>query len=115
MDDVDASHAQAAQHIAESGNLITSQINGIRYIEKPPLPYWIVAGSYRIFGQNTFATHLPNCTCDAGADVACLGVGHPRLGTARRPLCRDLACLLPLGLFSSRASLFPRRSWRCFY
>jgi 4-amino-4-deoxy-L-arabinose transferase-like glycosyltransferase len=60
MDDVDAAHAQAAQHMAETGDLITSKINGIRYIEKPPLPYWIVAGSYRIFGQNTFATHLPN-------------------------------------------------------
>jgi 4-amino-4-deoxy-L-arabinose transferase-like glycosyltransferase len=60
MDDVDASHAQAAQHIVESGNWITCKINGIRYIEKPPLPYWLVAVSYRIFGQNTFATHLPN-------------------------------------------------------
>jgi 4-amino-4-deoxy-L-arabinose transferase-like glycosyltransferase len=60
MDDVDASHAQAAQHIVESGNWITCKINGIRYIEKPPLPYWLVAVSYRVFGQNTFATHLPN-------------------------------------------------------
>jgi 4-amino-4-deoxy-L-arabinose transferase-like glycosyltransferase len=60
LDDVDAAHAQAAQHMAESGDWITSQINGIRYIEKPPLPYWAVAVTYRIFGQNTFATHLPN-------------------------------------------------------
>jgi 4-amino-4-deoxy-L-arabinose transferase-like glycosyltransferase len=60
MDDVDAAHAEAAQHMAESGNLITSRINGIRYIEKPPLPYWLVAGAYKIFGENTFATHLPN-------------------------------------------------------
>jgi 4-amino-4-deoxy-L-arabinose transferase-like glycosyltransferase len=60
LDDVDAAHAQVAQHMAESGDLITGQTNGIRYIEKPPLPYWLVAGMYRIFGQNTFATHLPN-------------------------------------------------------
>ena len=60
MDDVDASHAQAAQHFAESGDWVTAQINGIRYIEKPPLPYWIVAVSYLVFGENTFATHLPN-------------------------------------------------------
>ncbi|MGO8759434.1 MAG: glycosyltransferase family 39 protein [Terracidiphilus sp.] len=60
MDDVDAAHAQAAQHIAESGDLITPKTNGIRYIEKPPLPYWTVAAMYKVFGQNTFATHLPN-------------------------------------------------------
>jgi len=66
MDDVDAAHAQAAQHMAETGDLITSKINGIRYIEKPPLPYWMIAGTYRIFGQNTFATHLPNALAILG-------------------------------------------------
>jgi 4-amino-4-deoxy-L-arabinose transferase-like glycosyltransferase len=60
LDDVDAAHAQAAQHMADTGDLITSKIDGIRYIEKPPLPYWLVAGSYKVFGENTFATHLPN-------------------------------------------------------
>jgi 4-amino-4-deoxy-L-arabinose transferase-like glycosyltransferase len=66
LDDVDAAHAQAAQHMAETGDLITSKIDGIRYIEKPPLPYWIVAGMYRIFGENTFATHLPNALAILG-------------------------------------------------
>ena len=60
LDDVDAAHAQAAQHMVDTGDLITSQIDGIRYIEKPPLPYWVVAASYVVFGENTFATHLPN-------------------------------------------------------
>ena len=66
LDDVDAAHAQAAQHMAETGDWITSQINGIRYIEKPPLPYWAVAVMYRIFGENTFATHLPNALAMLG-------------------------------------------------
>jgi 4-amino-4-deoxy-L-arabinose transferase-like glycosyltransferase len=66
LDDVDSAHAQAAQHMAETGDLITSKIDGIRYIEKPPLPYWVVAGSYKIFGQNTFATHLPNALAMLG-------------------------------------------------
>ncbi len=66
LDDVDATHAQAAQHMALTGNLITSKVNGIRYIEKPPLPYWVIAGMYRIFGQNTFATHLPNALAILG-------------------------------------------------
>ncbi len=66
MDDVDASHAQAAQHMAESGDLITAKTDGIRYIEKPPLPYWVIAGMYKIFGENTFATHLPNALAMLG-------------------------------------------------
>ena len=60
LDDADASHAQVAQHMAESGDWVTMNVDGIRYLEKPPLPYWLDAALYRIFGQNAFATHLPN-------------------------------------------------------
>jgi 4-amino-4-deoxy-L-arabinose transferase-like glycosyltransferase len=60
LDDVDASHAQVAQHMDESGDWITMKLDGIRYLEKPPLPYWLDATFYWIFGQNVFATHLPN-------------------------------------------------------
>lgn len=60
LDDADASHAQAAQHMVESGDLVSLHVNGIRYLEKPPLPYWLAAGLYRVFGENAFATHLPN-------------------------------------------------------
>src|SRR5580698_874667 len=37
----------------------TLHVNGIRYLEKAPLPYWLDALSFRIFGFNTFAAHLP--------------------------------------------------------
>ncbi len=59
LDDADATHANAAQHMALSGDWVTLKVNGIRYLEKPPLPYWLVALDYRIFGFNVFATHLP--------------------------------------------------------
>jgi 4-amino-4-deoxy-L-arabinose transferase-like glycosyltransferase len=60
LDDADATHAEAAQHMAESGDWVTLKVDGIRYLEKPPLPYWLVAGLYRVVGQNVFAAHLPN-------------------------------------------------------
>ena len=59
LDDADATHASAAQHMALSGDWVTLEVNGIRYLEKPPLPYWLAAIDYRIFGYNVFATHLP--------------------------------------------------------
>src|SRR5882757_4724479 len=59
LDDADATHASAARHMALSGDLVTLTVNGIRYLEKAPLPYWLDALSFRIFGFNTFAAHLP--------------------------------------------------------
>jgi 4-amino-4-deoxy-L-arabinose transferase-like glycosyltransferase len=67
LDDVDASHAQAAQYISDTGDWISARTNGIRYIEKPPLPYWIIAGIYRVTGvENSFTTHLPNALAMLG-------------------------------------------------
>ncbi|MEO8736735.1 MAG: glycosyltransferase family 39 protein [Edaphobacter sp.] len=59
LDDADATHANAARHIALTGDLVTLHVNGIRYLEKAPLPYWLDAFSFRIFGFNTFAAHFP--------------------------------------------------------
>jgi Dolichyl-phosphate-mannose-protein mannosyltransferase len=59
LDDADGTHANAARQMALSGDWVTMRVNNVRYLEKAPLPYWIAAASFRLFGFNTFATHLP--------------------------------------------------------
>ncbi len=59
LDDADSTHAEAAREMLASGDYVTLHINGVRYLEKAPLPYWLVAFSYRIFGVNEFASRLP--------------------------------------------------------
>ncbi len=72
LDDADATHAQAARAMLATGDLVTLHVNGIRYLEKAPLPYWLVAFCYKLFGANTFATHFPEALA-----VALLAlVGH---------------------------------------
>jgi 4-amino-4-deoxy-L-arabinose transferase-like glycosyltransferase len=98
LDDADASHAQAAQHMVESGDWVTLKIDGIRYLEKPPLPYWLDAGLYRVFGQNVFATHLPNALALLGcAWLAWLWAG--RAWGKRAGLYAGLGVLTSIGPF----------------
>jgi 4-amino-4-deoxy-L-arabinose transferase-like glycosyltransferase len=59
LDDADSTHAEAAREMFASGDYVTLHVNGVRYLEKAPLPYWLVAFSYHIFGVNEFATRLP--------------------------------------------------------
>jgi 4-amino-4-deoxy-L-arabinose transferase-like glycosyltransferase len=59
LDDADSTHAEAAREMVATGDYVTLHINGVRYLEKPPLPYWLVAISYRVFGVNEFSTRLP--------------------------------------------------------
>jgi 4-amino-4-deoxy-L-arabinose transferase-like glycosyltransferase len=60
LDDADSTHAEAAREMAASGDYVTLKVNGIRYLEKAPLPYWMAALAYRTFGVNEFSTRLPN-------------------------------------------------------
>ncbi|MGI4829336.1 MAG: ArnT family glycosyltransferase [Janthinobacterium lividum] len=59
LDDADSTHAQAAQTMLRTGDWVTLHVDGVRYLEKPPLPYWLTAISLRVFGMNSFAVHLP--------------------------------------------------------
>ena len=98
LDDADANHAEAAQHMAESSDWVTLKVDGIRYLEKPPLPYWIDAALYRVFGQNAFATHLPNALAILGcAWLAWLWAG--RAWGRRAALYSALGILTAVGPF----------------
>ncbi len=59
LDDADATHAEAAREMAAAGDYVTLHVNGIRYLEKAPLMYWLVAGSFRVFGVSAVAARLP--------------------------------------------------------
>jgi 4-amino-4-deoxy-L-arabinose transferase-like glycosyltransferase len=82
LDDADATHAQASQAMLHTGDWVTLHVNGIRYLEKPPLPYWIAASSMRIFGENTFAIHLPLALTVLG--LALLGYAWGRRAFSER-------------------------------
>jgi 4-amino-4-deoxy-L-arabinose transferase-like glycosyltransferase len=59
MDDVDGVQAQIARTMLTGGDWVTPRIDGVVYIEKPPLIYWMIAGSYKVFGVSDWAARLP--------------------------------------------------------
>jgi 4-amino-4-deoxy-L-arabinose transferase-like glycosyltransferase len=136
LDDVDAAHAQAAQSIADTGDWVTAKIDGIRYIEKPPMPYWLVGGLYRLTGvENSFTTHLPNAlamlaltwlswlwACRAWGPRAGLYAGlgvltsvGPFLFTRFIIPESILALFLLIALYALITGLEMNRPWRCYW
>lgn len=64
MDDVDAVQAQIARNMLGSGDWVTARLDGVAYLEKSPLIYWIMAVSFRIFGAHDWAARLPLALID---------------------------------------------------
>ena len=71
LDDADGTHANAARQMLLSHDWVTLRVNNVRYLEKAPLPYWIVAFCFRLFGFTAFAAHLPQALAVLG--LALLG------------------------------------------
>ena len=59
MDDVDAVQAQIARNMVISKDWVTARLDGVTYLEKAPLIYWMIAVSYEIFGVHDWAARLP--------------------------------------------------------
>lgn len=59
MDDADSEHAEIAKEMLQRHDYVTMYVNGVRFLDKAPFPYWITAGSYKVFGVSEFSTRLP--------------------------------------------------------
>ena len=59
MDDVDAVQAQIAANMLHGGDWVIARLDGVPYIEKSPLVYWLMAGCYQIFGVHDWAARIP--------------------------------------------------------
>src|SRR6202790_2634821 len=59
MDDVDAVQAQIARNMLTSGGWGTARLDGIDYLAKYPLHYWVNALFYDLLGISDWAARVP--------------------------------------------------------
>ena len=98
VDPPEGFHAEIARQMMLARDWATPRANGVLYLDKPPLLYWLVSASFTVAGVTQFAARL----APALAVVACaavtarLGVllGGPRLG-----LLAGLMAITNLGMF----------------
>jgi len=51
-------YAEIPREMQSAGDWVIPHLNGLAYIEKPPLQYWATAVSYRLLGPSEFAARL---------------------------------------------------------
>src|SRR5258708_10652704 len=58
-EDVDAAHAIVSQEMLQRNDFVVLYMDGLRYLIRPPMHFWMVAASYKLLGESEFATRLP--------------------------------------------------------
>jgi 4-amino-4-deoxy-L-arabinose transferase-like glycosyltransferase len=77
-------YAEIAREMLSTGDFIVPHLNGVPYIEKPPLLYWLISLSMAVFGHTAAAARLVSAVAVWTLCVAlfyfCSARGNPRAG-----------------------------------
>jgi 4-amino-4-deoxy-L-arabinose transferase-like glycosyltransferase len=76
FDDSDAMYAEVPREMLRRGDWITPYANHLRYLEKPPLYYWLVATCYRLFGVSTVSARLDGALVCLALVLTCYFLGE---------------------------------------
>src|SRR5271169_1407621 len=106
MDDVDAVQAQISRNMIASGDWVTARLDGVTYLEKAPLVYWLISGSYRIFGVHDWSARIPIALSAIGLSWLTTAFGIWAFGK-RAGFYAGLCMATGIGLFLFTRILIP--------
>jgi 4-amino-4-deoxy-L-arabinose transferase-like glycosyltransferase len=92
-------HAEIAREVAVSGDWLTLRLAGVRYFDKPPLLYWLIAAGFKSFGVSEWVARLPAVLGAAAAVAGTTLLGARLLGPGPGALAG--AALLSCALFAA--------------
>src|SRR6266545_2151647 len=72
----EAFYAETPREMIESGNYLAPQFNYHPRPQKPPLTYWLVLASYKIFGISEFAVRMPGALASIGTLIFTYLIGR---------------------------------------
>ncbi|HEY4046436.1 MAG TPA: glycosyltransferase family 39 protein [Acidobacteriaceae bacterium] len=80
MDDVDAVQGQIARNMLASGDWVTARLDGVAYLEKSPLIYWLMAICYKVFGPYDWTARISIALSSIGLAWVTAGFGRWAFG-----------------------------------
>jgi len=104
--DVDAAHALVAREMVQRHDYVIMYMDGIRYLIRPPLHFWLIAASYKLLGESEFSTRFPVALAMVGLVLLTFEFGR-RFFDDRTGLYGSLAVATSVGMFIFTRSEIP--------
>lgn len=105
-EDVDAAHALVSQEMLARHDYVVMYMDGVRYLIRPPMHFWLVAASYKLFGETEFATRLPIGLAVVGMVLLTFEFGR-RFFNQRAGFYGALAVATCIGMFIYTRNMIP--------
>ncbi|HVB81503.1 MAG TPA: glycosyltransferase family 39 protein [Candidatus Binataceae bacterium] len=91
----EATYVEVAHEAIANHSYLDFTWNGQAYVKKPPLLFWALIGSFKVFGESEFAARLPSVV----AGLATLLLIYLTAAGAAGRLAGTLAALVPLQFY----------------
>jgi 4-amino-4-deoxy-L-arabinose transferase-like glycosyltransferase len=73
-------YAEIPREMVESGDWLTPRLNYVKYYEKPPLLYWLIAASFTVFGPEEWAGRVVSALAGLATIAMTFALGRAALG-----------------------------------
>ncbi|MBN1571213.1 MAG: glycosyltransferase family 39 protein [Acidobacteria bacterium] len=91
----EAFYAETPREMLESGDYLAPQFNFGPRAQKPPLTYWIILLSYKLFGVNEFAVRLPSALAAIGIILFSYGIARMLFGPKAALIAAAITATVP--------------------
>jgi 4-amino-4-deoxy-L-arabinose transferase-like glycosyltransferase len=106
LDDGDALYAHVARQMLQSGDWVTPYADGVRFLDKPPMMYWLMAIAYNLFGPNEFAARFPSALAVLGISILVFFLGK-KAGGESTGFIAGIVAAFCIGTFLFTRMVFP--------
>ncbi|GAB4167243.1 MAG: hypothetical protein Fur0032_05200 [Terrimicrobiaceae bacterium] len=113
FNETDGQYGGAARVMAEGGDWLIPENNGTPRLVKPPLLYWLMAGSMSLFGVNEFAARLPGALATASLALLAALIAREAAGWQRAALAAAIVTTM-LGSFTLCRIVMPEPLFSAF-
>jgi 4-amino-4-deoxy-L-arabinose transferase-like glycosyltransferase len=111
LDDADSVHAEAAREMLLRHDYVTLTVDGVRYLEKAPLLYWLMAAFARLFGgpaaMHAWALRIPLALAVLALLYVVRRMGREMFQSDRAGFYAAIAVLTSFGVFIFTRILIP--------
>ena len=80
LDPDEGLYAEIAREMLTSGDWVIPHVNGLPYLEKPPLYFWLTALTFQLFGPSEWATRLWSAISALGTVLLTWRIGRRLYG-----------------------------------
>ena len=99
-------NAEVAREMLVSGDLLTPHFDTLTYLDKPAVFFWLVAGSFRLWGVHVWAARMPSALLALGTMLLTWFLGRRVFGDSAGLRAGIILATTPLAIAYSRLVIF---------